>query len=369
MRPHKFTKAILSILIGACVVGVSRFEALAQERETLNPVSFSRDIVPILVSQCLSCHDDASREGGYSLSNVRNLKSKGDSGLSPLIAGEACSELLIRIVTQDAQRRMPSNADALPDSTAKLFARWIAEGASIDVDETIPLEELTLENQDPFDRPEHYTQTIPISAVSFSSDAKEIAVSGYGEVLFWDLEQKCITSRLKVSGRRIADIDASRDGKYLVVSSGVPGEYGVIEIFEKNSESTWVQILVRSLRDVCLDVEFSPNGNQTLMGQFNGSVRLIDNQLLREVFILDSHAASITSVGWSEDGKKFTSAKKMPLGNLEGEEKVVQQLSVGIDGKKGRFVKVVAQNYGKLPDNHPGKGSPAWLFVDEIGID
>jgi hypothetical protein len=71
----------------------------------------------------------------------------------------------------------------------------------------------------------------------------------------------------------------------------------------------------------------------------------------------------------SEDGKKFTSTKKMPLGNLEGEEKVVQQLSVGIDGKKSRFVKVVAQNYGKLPDNHSGKGSPAWLFVDEIGVD
>jgi hexosaminidase len=70
----------------------------------------------------------------------------------------------------------------------------------------------------------------------------------------------------------------------------------------------------------------------------------------------------------SEDGKKFTSAKKMQLGNLEGEEKVVQQLSLGIDGKRGRYVKIIAQNYGKLPDNHPGKGSPSWLFVDEIGI-
>ncbi len=28
--------------------------------------------------------------------------------------------------------------------------------------------------------------------------------------------------------------------------------------------------------------------------------------------------------------------------------------------------KVVVENYGALPDWHPGKGSPAWLFVDEI---
>lgn len=28
--------------------------------------------------------------------------------------------------------------------------------------------------------------------------------------------------------------------------------------------------------------------------------------------------------------------------------------------------KVVVENYGALPDWHPGKGAPAWLFVDEI---
>jgi len=31
-----------------------------------------------------------------------------------------------------------------------------------------------------------------------------------------------------------------------------------------------------------------------------------------------------------------------------------------------RYVKVKATNFGKLPDWHPGKGEPAWLFVDEI---
>ncbi len=31
-----------------------------------------------------------------------------------------------------------------------------------------------------------------------------------------------------------------------------------------------------------------------------------------------------------------------------------------------RFIRVNAKNYGGLPDHHPGAGSPAWLFVDEI---
>jgi hexosaminidase len=33
---------------------------------------------------------------------------------------------------------------------------------------------------------------------------------------------------------------------------------------------------------------------------------------------------------------------------------------------RARYVKVVATNFGKIPDWHPGKGEPAWLFVDEI---
>ena len=31
-----------------------------------------------------------------------------------------------------------------------------------------------------------------------------------------------------------------------------------------------------------------------------------------------------------------------------------------------RQIKVIVHNAGPLPENHPGKGNPAWLFVDEI---
>jgi arylsulfatase len=34
-----------------------------------------------------------------------------------------------------------------------------------------------------------------------------------------------------------------------------------------------------------------------------------------------------------------------------------------------RYLRVRARNYGTLPDWHPGKGEPAWLFVDEIVVD
>jgi hexosaminidase len=34
-----------------------------------------------------------------------------------------------------------------------------------------------------------------------------------------------------------------------------------------------------------------------------------------------------------------------------------------------RYIKVVAKNYGKIPDGKPGAGNTAWLFIDEIQAD
>ncbi|MCU0323833.1 MAG: hypothetical protein MUF45_01065 [Spirosomaceae bacterium] len=46
-----------------------------------------------------------------------------------------------------------------------------------------------------------------------------------------------------------------------------------------------------------------------------------------------------------------------------------QQINTGLGSKKARFIKIFAQNYGKLPEGHPGAGRSAWLFVDEIGVE
>lgn len=37
-------------------------------------------------------------------------------------------------------------------------------------------------------------------------------------------------------------------------------------------------------------------------------------------------------------------------------------------GKKARFVKVIAKNFGKLPEWHQGFGGDAFIFIDEITI-
>ncbi len=50
------------------------------------------------------------------------------------------------------------------------------------------------------------------------------------------------------------------------------------------------------------------------------------------------------------------------------ENTILNFTSDEIKGKKARYVKVIAKNFGKLPDWHQGFGGDAFIFIDEITI-
>jgi hexosaminidase len=70
----------------------------------------------------------------------------------------------------------------------------------------------------------------------------------------------------------------------------------------------------------------------------------------------------------SSDGTNFTQAEN-PFADVEpyqGRKTRLRNLQGGI--YKARYIKVVAKNWGIIPDGKPGAGNPAWLFVDEIEV-
>ncbi len=71
----------------------------------------------------------------------------------------------------------------------------------------------------------------------------------------------------------------------------------------------------------------------------------------------------------SKDGKNYTHA-----GTVENtishtyEGAIIDQFTLKKINKRARYVKVIAKNRGVCPDWHPGAGSKAWIFVDEITV-
>ncbi len=97
------------------------------------PLSFNRDVRPILSNNCFRCHgpDPSTREAKLRLDTQQGLYADLDG--IPLVApgDPEESELYLRIASEDAEDRMPhpDSGLTLTEEQISTIARWIREGA------------------------------------------------------------------------------------------------------------------------------------------------------------------------------------------------------------------------------------------------
>ena len=89
------------------------------------PVSFSRDVLPILTSQCGSCHGG---QGGLWLTTYEEVMVGGDSG-PVVVPGQPDQSPLYLRVTGQQTPQMPLDASPLTQAQIDAIKGWIAEGA------------------------------------------------------------------------------------------------------------------------------------------------------------------------------------------------------------------------------------------------
>lgn len=154
----------------------------------------------------------------------------------------------------------------------------------------------------------------------------------------------------KATGRKYTLVNQPKNytgGETYGLTNGVKGE-------EANS-ATWVGFEGKDL-DITIDLGQVMSIGKVSFAFMGASASWIMLPTEVEVFL-------------SNDGKKFSSVKKIPMSITDPNGRSVQQLGVAVNDKKARYVRVFAKNYGKLPSDHQGSGNPAWLFVDEISVE
>jgi mono/diheme cytochrome c family protein len=91
-------------------------------------VSFSRDVLPILVDRCQACHDGPGGDGGYDTTSWEEVINSGDNG-PVVIPGDVDGSLLAQklLGTADGDPMPP----LIPLSSRKIqvILDWIAQGA------------------------------------------------------------------------------------------------------------------------------------------------------------------------------------------------------------------------------------------------
>ncbi len=88
-------------------------------------ISFGKDILPILTSQCGSCHGG---QGGLWLTTYEQVMVGGQSG-AVVVPGKPDQSLLYQRITGEKQPQMPLDAAPLTQSQIAAIRGWIAEGA------------------------------------------------------------------------------------------------------------------------------------------------------------------------------------------------------------------------------------------------
>ncbi len=262
-------------LMGQLVVSV----ASAQEATPVaKPVSFYRQVRPILQRHCSGCHQPAKQGGNLLLISFEQLQKGGDTGPT-FHPGNPDESNLVKQISGE-KPEMPPNSDPLSPKQVAIIRDWISQGATNDTPAAAK-EEISAE------KPPVYTSSPVITALAYSPDSSLLAVSGYHEVLLHQADGSTPVARLIGRSPKITSIQFSPDGTKLATGGGAPSLFGEIQIWD-----TAKRELIRSETigfDTLYGINFSDDGSLLTYGTFDNRVRAIQVADGKQVMSMDAH--------------------------------------------------------------------------------
>lgn len=272
-------------------------------------VSFVRDVAPLFVKNCLACHGAQEPKGDYQLHTFELLMKPGGSAAESVTASAADESELLRLMeSTEAEERMPKDADPLPAEQIALVRRWIEQGAKFDgPDPKATLASLLPKAAHPA-APEAYSVAVPITALAFHPEGRELAVGGYHEITLWSPGDGKLLRRIPNVAQRTYGLAYSPDGKLLAAASGNPGQLGEVKLFRPETGEPVHDLA--TMPDVAFDVAFNPAGDKLAAGGADRSVRIFDVATGKQERLIEDHADWVMAVAWSADGTKLGTASR-----------------------------------------------------------
>jgi WD40 repeat protein len=292
--------------------------------------SFSRDIRPILQKNCAACHQPASRTSGLDLTTYAGIAQGGKRGAA-FVVEKPEDSLLVRYITAAMQPRMPMGAAPLADTDISLIREWIRAGAKDDsVAESTEI------------RTPIYLQPSVITALRFSPDGREIAVSGNGEVLIHAADGHAAPRRLIGASERILSLAYNADGSLLIAGGGTPAQFGEVQIWDPKSAK-----LLRSARltnDTVFGASLAPDGSKIVVGCADNTVHAFDTATAKELYKIGVHENWVLGTVFGVDSKRFVTVSPDRAAKL-------------VDAASGAFLENVNLLHGDLAAvaRHPKK--------------
>lgn len=223
---------LLGLLMAAVAVSVL---TAAQQRR---PVSYTKDIQPLMLKRCVACHGEKKAEHGLRLDSYDEIM-KGDHEGPVVVPGKSAASRLYLVVAGKKEPKMPP--EPLPPLTPlelELLRRWIDEGANNDAAAPSPKESAGVESAlkprqfklqlltvgMPSEVTVEFGPAPAVNAIAFAPDGKTLFVGGYKELLRWDLTAAQLAGRWSLEGMdgTVTAMAISKDGTRIAVAGGDP---------------------------------------------------------------------------------------------------------------------------------------------------
>lgn len=262
----------------------SRDQDKSAATEAPAPVSYFQQVRPILVQNCVGCHQPARAGGGLVATDAKSLQAGGEGGAAFTPGDADGSSLMMYITPSGDSAEMPKDKPPLSAADRELIHRWIAEGATDDSPSAGPVVDAQ--------HPPLYELPPVLTSVSYSPQGNLLAVSGYHEVLLHSLDVPAeqgskIVGRLVGLSERIEDVAFSPDGKRLAVIGGSPSRFGEIQVWDVATQT--LQLSVNFGFDTLYGGSWSHDGKLIAFGCPDNTVRAIDSETGKQVLQQGTH--------------------------------------------------------------------------------
>jgi len=330
---NQFRKSVVCCLILACA-------GVTQAADETTPVSFFKQIRPILQEHCQGCHQPAKPQGGLVLTSFAGMQKGGISGEAGVVAGSPDDSLLVDQITPLGTEPplMPKDAPPLKAEQIELIRRWVAEGAQNDTPEMV-------ESAIDADHPPVYAAAPVVTSVEYSPDDTLLAVSGYHEVLLHHADGSGLVARLVGLSERIESAVFSPDGTMLAVTGGSPGRFGELQVWNVAERKLLLSKIVTF--DTIYGASWSSDNQRICFGCGDNTVRVVEAATGKQVLYQGAHSDWVLDTAFSTDNSHVVSVSRdmsMKLTEVATERFVDNVTSITPGALKGGLMTV---------DRHP----------------
>ncbi|MCY2941881.1 MAG: NB-ARC domain protein [Planctomycetota bacterium] len=354
------------LAIGLCLFGFSSAMAADEPKKSApikpidvvelkrpEPVTYDKDIEPILVKKCNFCHSGNIKEGKLDMGTFEALMKGGKKG-TPLVAGKAADSLIYQLSGKTTRPSMPPKSEEpLTPEELALLKLWINQGAkapsaarvkpkvvvSLPPATVYPVRGIVITKDkanliaargnmvhvydantgalvrnleaknlvSPDGKPAKASHISIVESLAISPDGKLLASGSFQEVRIWDAATGAEVKRIDGFADRVVALTFSPDSKLLATAGGAATEDGEVKIFDVATGKQLLDIK-GAHSDTAFGVAFSPDGKMLASCGADKFVKIFEVPSGKPVKSFEGHTHHVMDVAWKNDGKFLASA-------------------------------------------------------------